>query len=273
MGFNGIWIPDHLLNATQPRAGVLECWTALSALAAVTERSSIGPLVISTCFRHPPLLAKQAATLAAASRGRLRLGLGSGGFSYEETCRQFGYPRLRTNERVAHCRETVRCLRSLTCEDPASFKGRFAQADGVRIHPRTTLPIPIIIAARRPKMLALAAAEADGWNCPLPQEFTAALKLIELAGRPRETLQCSVFAITVAGRDEDDAARLLRTAGPTAHMFGKVEEHHLYGGPQQVAARIRELASAGAGEITMDLRGAAPLEALDLIAEEVRPLL
>ncbi len=270
-GLDAIWVPDHLINASAPRAGVLECWTVLAALAAVTQRVSIGPLVLTTAFRWPPLLAKQAATLDAIAPGRVVLGLGAGGFTYDATSVALGFEKLAPGERVAHVEETIACVRALLADDPARFVGRFAQASGARVWPRPAKPIPLVLAASRPRMLALAARAADGWNCPLPQELPAGLAALARAGRARETLAVSVFSIAVVAESDDAARRALERAGRAAQLFGDVESHHVFGGPERARERLADLARRGADEIVLDVRGLPVEEAIDLLAREVLP--
>src|SRR5436189_6005190 len=88
-GFDSIWVGDHLLYDDPPR-GPWEAWTLLSALAAVTERVTLGPLVACAGFHPPAVLAKMASTIAEVSGGRLRLGLGAGWNEIE--FRAFGLP-------------------------------------------------------------------------------------------------------------------------------------------------------------------------------------
>src|SRR3989475_9209559 len=79
-GFDGLWTWDHLRDpdgAAEP--GVPEAWTVLTALAEVTRRIALGPLVLNVANRHPGVLANMAATLQAVSGGRLLLGIGAGG--------------------------------------------------------------------------------------------------------------------------------------------------------------------------------------------------
>src|SRR5213593_1569440 len=79
-GFDGLWTWDHLRDPdAESGPGVPEAWTVLTALAEVTRRISLGPLVLNVANRHPGLLANMAATLQAVSGGRLLLGLGAGG--------------------------------------------------------------------------------------------------------------------------------------------------------------------------------------------------
>ncbi|HEV2659599.1 MAG TPA: LLM class flavin-dependent oxidoreductase, partial [Ktedonobacteraceae bacterium] len=79
LGFDSLWVPDHLLVQWQEHTqGIWECWSLLSALAAVTHRVELGSLVACTAFRSPALLAKMADTTDEISGGRLILGLGAG---------------------------------------------------------------------------------------------------------------------------------------------------------------------------------------------------
>ena len=92
VGFDSIWVPDHLLYwfPDKEPVGPWECWSILSAVAAVTQRVEIGPLVLCTTFRNPGLIAKMADTVDEISGGRLVLGLGAGW--HEPEYRAFGFP-------------------------------------------------------------------------------------------------------------------------------------------------------------------------------------
>src|SRR5207248_10442369 len=79
-GFDSIWLGDHLLYGDQGKGerGPWEVWTLLAALAPVTDRLALGPLVACAGFHPPGLIAKMASPIAEASGGRLGLGLGAG---------------------------------------------------------------------------------------------------------------------------------------------------------------------------------------------------
>jgi len=273
IGLDGVYVPDHLLNLARPEAGVLECWTVLAALAAATTRVKVGTLVLTTPFRHPPLLAKQVATLDAIAPGRVVLGLGAGGFTYHTACAQLGFRPLAGRDRVRHVGETIACVRQLLRDDPATYRGDFAHADEARIYPRPTSPVPIIVAARRPGMLELTARLADGWNCPLPRELEAGLAALAGYGRARDSIAVSAYTIAVFGATEDAARRALVRAGSAAQLFGDVEQHHLFGTPERVSERISDFARRGAEHLVLDIRGTPLPEALDLLAREVLPTL
>ena len=78
VGFDSLWIPDHLLYRFEglPPFGIWECWSLVSAVAAITERIEIGTIVAVTSFRNPALFAKMVDTADEISDGRLILGLG-----------------------------------------------------------------------------------------------------------------------------------------------------------------------------------------------------
>ena len=101
-GFDSIWLGDHLLYRDPDRAP-WEAWTLLAALAAVTERVRLGPLVACAGFHPPALMAKMAATIDEVSGGRFVLGLGAGW--NEDEFRAFGIPY---DHRVAASRRRSR---------------------------------------------------------------------------------------------------------------------------------------------------------------------
>jgi len=101
LGFDAIWVGEHLLYRwpdREPR-GPWEAWTLMAALAAVTSRVTIGPLVACTNFHNPALLAKQAATIDEVAGGRFVLGLGAGWQENEHA--QYGIDLLTTGARTA----------------------------------------------------------------------------------------------------------------------------------------------------------------------------
>ena len=108
VGFDSIWLGDHLLYRGDGREerGPWEVWTMLAALAAVTERVELGPLVACASFHPPGLIAKMAATIDEISGGRFVLGLGAG---WNETeYRAFGLPY---DHRVSRFEESFEIVR------------------------------------------------------------------------------------------------------------------------------------------------------------------
>ena len=122
LGYHSATLYD-LLNSP-----ALECWTALSALAAVTDRIRLTPLVLGNTYRPPALLAKMSATLDVISGGRLELGIGAGGGRGDHQASGIAFPS--TAERVRMLEEAVELIKKSWTETKASFKGSFYGLDG-----------------------------------------------------------------------------------------------------------------------------------------------
>ncbi len=164
LGFDSVWACDHFQRPSIPDAPYLEGWTLLAGLATRTERIRVGLLVTSNSFRHPPLLAKQAATVDHISGGRLELGLGTGWFEPEH--RRFGLPFPPPKELVGRFREAVELVDLLLRQDTTTYDGRYYQVREAPFRPR---PVqhprpPLTLGAHGPTMLRIVAAYADRWN-------------------------------------------------------------------------------------------------------------
>jgi probable F420-dependent oxidoreductase len=161
LGLESVWVCDHFVSSPPggPIEGIHEGWTILSALAASTTRVELGQLVICASFRNPALLAKMAATADAVSGGRLILGVGAGW--YEAEFEAFGYP---TDHRVDRFEEALRIIHPLLRGQRVTFTGRYHDARDALLLPRPTRPIPMLVAAKGPRMLRLTAQYADAWN-------------------------------------------------------------------------------------------------------------
>src|SRR5262245_30237437 len=160
-GLDSAWIADHLL-AKMPDGnvhGMQDAWTLLTAVAAVTSRLELGPLVLCSSFRDPGVIAKMAVTFDDVSGGRLVLGLGAGWHDPEYEA--FGFP---TSYRVSRFAEALEIIVRLLRGEQVSFEGRYYRLSEARLLPAPQRPIPVLVAGRRPRMLGLTARWADSWN-------------------------------------------------------------------------------------------------------------
>ena len=163
LGFDSAWVGEHLLYRWEdrPARGPWEAWTTLAAMAAVTSRIEIGPLVACTNFHNPALLAKQAVTIDELSGGRFVLGLGAG---WNETeFRAFGFP---FDHRIDRFEEAFTIIRTLLRDGAIDFDGRWYQARDCELLPRGPRPNgpPLMIGSRGPRMLRATMAHADSRN-------------------------------------------------------------------------------------------------------------
>jgi alkanesulfonate monooxygenase SsuD/methylene tetrahydromethanopterin reductase-like flavin-dependent oxidoreductase (luciferase family) len=159
------------------RAGALEAWTLLSALAAVTTRLRLGVIVTSNRIRPPAVLAKMAATVDQISNGRLIFGIGAG---YARTADPaltaiaereygaYGIDVVRVRDAIDALGEALTIVRRLWTEStPFDFEGAHYRLTGAICEPKPAAHLPILIGAGGEKRsLRLVAEHADIWNCP-----------------------------------------------------------------------------------------------------------
>src|SRR5713226_6739747 len=172
VGFDSLWVADHLIFRFpgQAEKGTWEAFTMLGALAAMTQRMVLGPLVACTSFRDPALLAKMADTLDEISGGRLILGLGAGWHQPEYEA--FGYP---FDHLVGRFEEALQVIVPLLRQGRVDFHGHHYQMHNCVLRPRGPSPSgpPLWIGAQGPRMLQLVACFADGWNTAWHSDSTA----------------------------------------------------------------------------------------------------
>ncbi len=180
LGFDSLWVPDHLLVQWQEHTqGIWECWSLLAALAAVTHRVELGSLVACTAFRNPALLAKMADTIDEISGGRLILGLGAGWDGPEQQAFD-----IKTDHRVDRFEEVLQIIVPLLRTGRVDFAGTYYQARNCELRPRGPRPggPPILIGAKGPRMLRLAATYADLWNAEGPLQGLEQISSQQAAG-------------------------------------------------------------------------------------------
>jgi probable F420-dependent oxidoreductase len=234
-GFASIWIGDHLLYRDPERAP-WEAWTLLSALAAVTERVQLGPLVACAGFHPPAVLAKMAATVDEVSRGRFVLGLGAGWNRAEFDA--FGIPFDR---RVSRFAEAFAIVRGLLAGEHVTLAGTYSAAQDAVLLPPPARRVPLMIGSNGPRVLGLTLPHVDAWNTWYTDYGNTAEGFAALNAR-------ITAAAVEAGRAPGDVARsacvhvvLDRSSRERPIEVPPVE-------PADIAARLRELEDAGADE-------------------------
>src|SRR6266850_5649231 len=154
LGYSTLTVPDHFTEIFSPMPAIV-------AAAAATTRLRVGTLVLNNDFRHPVLLAREAALVDLLTDGRLQLGLGAGYMKSEYE--QAGLPFDRGGVRVARLGEAVTILKGLLRGDTVTVTGHHYRVTGHAIHPRPRQQPhpPILIGGNGRHILALAACEAD----------------------------------------------------------------------------------------------------------------
>jgi alkanesulfonate monooxygenase SsuD/methylene tetrahydromethanopterin reductase-like flavin-dependent oxidoreductase (luciferase family) len=271
LGYDGVFAFDHLFPpGAPPDRPSLEAFSSLAAVAAVTERITVGTLVTRASLRPAGLLAKLAAALDDLSGGRMVLGIGTGDPIDEPEHEAFGLPYLDKAERRPHVVETVRAVKTLLAGRPWPGGAWVPPAAGpVLPVPRTAGGPPIWIGGFADAVVRLAAAEADAWNGwgMAIQEFTRKAELLrrsaaELGRRP---VAATWAGIVVVGRDEVEAGAMLerrsRRGMPEANVWA--------GSARSLVGWLERLEVAGSSWAV--LVPAGPPDRVEIIAREVIP--
>jgi probable F420-dependent oxidoreductase len=151
-GFDVLQVADHLDECLPPL-------TALCSAADVTERLHFGALTVNNDFRHPVVLAREAATVALLTDGRFELGLGAGYNKLEYDQAGLAYDPAST--RVARLAESVEVIRRLLDGEQLTFSGAHYRVSGHRVYP---LPAPrprLLVGGNGDRLLTVAARQAD----------------------------------------------------------------------------------------------------------------
>ncbi|HEU4526612.1 MAG TPA: LLM class flavin-dependent oxidoreductase [Actinomycetota bacterium] len=242
VGFDSVWMGDHLLyrDGGRPERGPWEAWTMLAALAAVTERVTLGPLVASAAFHGPAMLAKLAATVDEVAGGRLVLGIGAGWNEVE--FRAFGFPFDHRVERFA---ESFEIVRRLLAGERVTLDGRYHGVDDVVLLPRPARRVPLMLGSTGERMMSIALPHVDAWNTwydlygNTPEGFSAESAKVtaaaERAGRDPAEVQRSACCLVVLDRSADE--RPIPEGCPP-----------LEGSVEAIADGLRSMAEAGADE-------------------------
>jgi len=252
IGLDSVWVGDHLLyrDDGKPTRAPWEAWTTLAALAAVTRRVEIGPLVAATSFHNPAMLAKKAATIEEISGGRLVLGLGAGWNRAEYDA--YGFP---FDHRVSRFEEAFTIIRSLLRTGRSDFRGTYYRLDDCELLPLGPRPggPPLMVGSEGPRMLGITLPHVDAWNAwftwfgNTPDGYRPMRQRIDAACR-------------AAGRDpgavERTVALFVAFPGAQGRSLGDLadaEVEPISGEPAVLAERLRDFAQEGVAHVQLVL--------------------
>ena len=246
-GFSTFTVMDHYFqmeHAGSAAEPMLEAYTTLGHVAALTERMTLGVLVTGVMYRHPGLLAKIVTTLDVLSGGRARMGIGASWYEREQ--RGLGVPVVPVAERFERLEETLQICLQMWSDDDGPFAGPHYQL-------AETLCVPAPISRPHPpiqvggggekKTLLLAARYADACNLfgSSPDDVGHKLDVLrshcEDEGRDYDRITKTVLAVRPALADVDG---FLAAAGEYAALgvteLEVMPDRH----PVEFATRIAE---------------------------------
>lgn len=220
LGFDSIWLPDHVVIPTTIKSrypyndtgefpmpadqGFLEPLATMGVLAGATKRVRIGTWVLVLPHRNPIVTAKMFATLDVLSGGRMILGAGIGWM--EEEISLLGAP---FKQRSALSDEYLRAMRELWTNPNPRFEGKYVQFNGIKCEPKPLQkPFPLWIGGHSPRAMRRIAELGDGW-VSVPKSFAGFKETYEelqkaaaKAGRDMKSIQISIGPAYIGSVDQ-----------------------------------------------------------------------
>ena len=276
VGFDSVWVADHMLavGGDDP----LEAWTEMSAVAAVTRRIEIGFLVLCNSYRHPPMLAKMAATFDHISDGRLILGYGAGWHVQEYEAYGYEYPSMRT--RLEQLEEGLQVLKRMWTEESPTFHGVHYHIENARCWPPTVRKPhpPILVGGAGEKiLLKIVARYADIWNNlgafhgQVAEKANVLRAHCERVGRNFDEIEISQQTLGAIGSSKDEARRRTEEVMSEIGFLTSAPELCPTGTPDEIVARLRKSIDLGITSFVISFGRHATADSLELFGKEVIP--
>lgn len=279
LSFDSLWLYDHFLYeggypAHPIPEPVMECFTTLGAVAAVTRRVRLGQLVLGVPYRNPALVTKMATSLDLISHGRSILGLGAAWHKREYEAYGWG-PWEPAPVRLRRLREALQVVKALWTESPASFAGEFYALDAVKDSPLPVQrPHPPIMIAGGGVRVTLRLVAQYGQMCNVmgtPEEvgrlFGVLREHCEREGRPYDEITRSIYATLLVGESESALARTRERLGETVPPTTTI------GTPPEIVDALAAYARVGCQYVIYRSPDWYDPASLQLFSEQVIPLL
>ena len=278
MPIDSLWVGGHIAS----RNPSPEAMIALTRLAAVTERVTVGSSILLLPLYPPALVAKQVADLDRATGGRVILGVGVGG----EYPQEFRVVKVPIEERGRRANEIIPLLRRLWTAEAITHTGRYYAMEDVRIHPAPAQPggPPIVVAGRTESAMRRAATLGDGWFPYLysPRRYADAVATIQSAadeaGRDLTGFHWCVWVFLNINQDSEVAREeAARTIGGTydQDFRAMIDRVAAAGTAAEVTKKVQAFYDAGARHFVFApaTGGADSRPVLDRLLAEVVPAL
>lgn len=286
LGFDSIWIPDHLQRENLP---VVECWSVICALAVKTKRIRIGSLATCNSFRNPSLLARIISTASDISNGRIDVTIGLGYDKREHVANGYSFPEY--SERFAMLSESVDILSSLWRSAKASYDGRYYKLDGAVAKPSPRGNLKLWVAGRNKEVFRLAARMGYGVSI-LPysgvldkrklssfEELGKICNMIDSFSGRRKHVPKSIFAgdggLVIGANAEEYSTRLQKHAKSTRQSVDEAAKtleglSLLHGTTEECYASLQNISSLGFEELVIFVPGwqAGDYSNMSLFAKE-----
>ncbi len=275
-GLDSVWLADHFMFPDAAdlaqEVPVFDCFVALGAIAARTERIRIGELVVGVPYRNPALLAKMLTTLDVVSHGRSLVGLGAAW--HEPEFAAYGWPFPPVAQRMEMLEEAVQIVDRMLTQRPASFTGKHYTIEHAYNDP---MPVqqprpPIMIGGSGEKMtLRLVAQYADFCNvfgdpATVAHKFAVLRDHCARVGRPYDAITRSNHVSMLIARDDTELAAKKRRFADRLP-----EDDGLIGTPDTIIAGLKAYAAVGSQYVTFTMPDADDIAPIALLGDLVVP--
>jgi len=278
LGFDSLWLNDHLYGVPRAEIPILEAWSTLTAVGAITERVELGTLVSPPGFRNPAYLAKVVATLAQITGGRVVPGIGAGWFTREFT--DFGFPFPDAPARVRGLAEAAEIMTRAWVEPGLSFEGQVYRVENLTITPVPEQRPRLLIGGGGEKgTMKVAARFADIRNnsaaqqSNLPHKVEVLRRHCKNVGRDPADVRVSQQTLVLITERAEDVEPMLERAGKLfgGHMGDVRGPLAIAGTPQMVADAIERHIDLGCTHFIMEFFGRDTRVPATLFSETVLP--
>jgi alkanesulfonate monooxygenase SsuD/methylene tetrahydromethanopterin reductase-like flavin-dependent oxidoreductase (luciferase family) len=274
LGYYGFYYGESLAQID------LDCWSIISNLSAITKTIKLGPVMtyLIPQYRNIALLAKQSATLQEISNGRLEFRTGAGATQdyAVQWWHPFGIDYPKRAERVSLLDEALEVLRLLWSRPEVHFSGKYFKINGATLkNPKK--PIPVTVAAKRNRMLQLAAKHADIWESSYlsPKQFVCVNSKFEEISRKSstsKTIMKSIELDVIIAKSDSELEYKKRLfameRGPA--ILSQLLGHSLVGKPEEIQQRVREYVDAGIEQFFLAFQDPFENEAIQLFMNAVK---
>lgn len=279
LGFDSAWIPDHVENAHLDRSKpILEHWTTITAIGALTKRIRLGGHSLNNNLRHPGLTAKIAATLDHITGGRVIIAPGSGWFKNE--LQSYGFEWDEHEGRSRRMFEACEVMQKLFTEEITSYDGRYYRFKDAYCNPK---PVqrpwpPFWIAGDSERTREIVHDFADCWfmYSKPPEQVAALVEPMRARRGPDRPLEVAVSAVYLSGDGEDEVMRWAR-------MYAKEREHrfpvpptvqdildsNLLGDEGRIRERLDRWVDAGVNHVV--IQPMPPIDGMRRFGERILP--
>jgi FMNH2-dependent dimethyl sulfone monooxygenase len=268
LGFDSIWIADHLLNPIRgAHSACFEAWTTLSAIAPITSRITLSHSTLCQGFRNPALLAKMASTLQEICGGRFILTLGAGW--YQQEFESYGFKWQEHDVRIARAKEQIEIIKSLWTNPLTNYQGSFYSIKDGILEPKPN-PIPEIwYGGESAASKSIAAELAEGWlfyPTPLEEIESKILSFKKLLSG-REIKYISSSHVIIGKTDDEANSKLRDISRGNQDLENGIEKSGLVGSAETIREKMDFIRRAGVDVLL--LRFSRTKEDLDLFSDSV----